>query len=136
MNVTMVDVSHLPGAKISDEVVLLGKQKNNTIHVSSFTNYTQLLNNEMLSRLPTAIPRTFELLLGAGGGRRRQAAMALCGAVSVLWLAAPAYQHLRTAPAPRATLTPDQTVAAVAPEPDTAPKPQPPAPSDEPTPTD
>ena len=33
------------------------KQKNNTINVSSFTNYTQLLNNEMLSRLPTAIPR-------------------------------------------------------------------------------
>lgn len=58
MNLFMVDVSHIPNVTIGDEVVLLGKQKNNTINVSSFTNFTQLLNNEMLSRLPTAIPRT------------------------------------------------------------------------------
>jgi len=57
MNLFMVDVSHIPNVHIGDEVVLLGKQKNNTIQVSSFTNATQLLNNEMLSRLPTAIPR-------------------------------------------------------------------------------
>ncbi len=57
MNLFMVDVSDIPGVEIGDPVVLLGKQGNNTIAVSSFTNYTQLLNNEMLSRLPTAIPR-------------------------------------------------------------------------------
>lgn len=57
MNLFMVDVSDIPNVKVGDEVVLLGKQKNTTINVSSFTNYTQLLNNEMLSRLPTAIPR-------------------------------------------------------------------------------
>lgn len=57
MNLFMVDISHIPNVKSGDEVVLLGKQKNNTINVSSFTNYTQLLNNEMLSRLPAAIPR-------------------------------------------------------------------------------
>ncbi len=57
MNLFMVDISDIPNVKAGDEVVLLGKQKNNTINVSSFTNYTQLLNNEMLSRLPTAIPR-------------------------------------------------------------------------------
>lgn len=57
MNLFMVDVSNIPQAKIGDEVVLLGKQKNSVINVSSFTNYTQLLNNEMLSRLPTSIPR-------------------------------------------------------------------------------
>ncbi len=58
MNLFMVDVSHIKQASIGDEVVLLGKQKNNVIGVSSFTNFTQLLNNEMLSRLPAAIPRT------------------------------------------------------------------------------
>lgn len=58
MNLFMVDVSHIPNVEIGDDVVLLGKQNNNTIRVSSFTNYTQLMNNEMLSRLPTAIPRT------------------------------------------------------------------------------
>jgi len=52
-----VDIGDIPNAHPGDEVVLLGKQKNSTINVSSFTNYTQLLNNEMLSRLPTAIPR-------------------------------------------------------------------------------
>lgn len=57
MNLFMVDISHIPNVQIGDEVVLLGKQKNNTISVSSFTHFTQLLNNEMLSRLPTAIPR-------------------------------------------------------------------------------
>lgn len=57
MNLFMVDVSDIPNVTVGEEVVLLGKQKNNTIKVSSFTNYTQLLNNEMLSRLPMAIPR-------------------------------------------------------------------------------
>jgi alanine racemase len=57
MNLFMVDIGDIPNVNTGDEVVLLGKQKNNTINVSSFTNYTQLLNNEMLSRLPTAIPR-------------------------------------------------------------------------------
>lgn len=58
MNLFMVDVSHISDVKIGDDVVLIGKQKNNTINISSFTNFTQLLNNEMLSRLPTAIPRS------------------------------------------------------------------------------
>ena len=57
MNLFMVDVGDISNVHVGDEVVLLGKQKNNTINVSSFTNYSQLLNNEMLSRLPTAIPR-------------------------------------------------------------------------------
>ncbi|HKK88196.1 MAG TPA: alanine racemase [Saprospiraceae bacterium] len=57
MNLFMVDISHIPGVAVNDEVVLLGKQKNNVIRVSSFTNRTQLLNNELLSRLPSAIPR-------------------------------------------------------------------------------
>ncbi len=58
MNLFMVDITHIPQAKVGDEVVLIGRQKNNVINVSSFTNSTQLLNNEMLSRLPSAIPRT------------------------------------------------------------------------------
>ncbi|MCX2743247.1 alanine racemase [Mangrovivirga sp. M17] len=58
MNLFMVDISHIPNVKVGDEVVLIGRQKNNVINVSSFTNTTQLLNNEMLSRLPAAIPRT------------------------------------------------------------------------------
>jgi alanine racemase len=57
MNLFMVDVSHIEGIKVGDEVVLVGRQRNNKISISSFTQVTQLLNNEMLSRLPAAIPR-------------------------------------------------------------------------------
>lgn len=58
MNLFMVDITHIPDVKVGDEVVLIGRQINNVINVSSFTNSTQLLNNEMLSRMPAAIPRT------------------------------------------------------------------------------
>ena len=58
MNLFMVDVSHIKGVEVGEEVVLVGRQKSNTINISSFTQVTQLLNNEMLSRLPAAIPRT------------------------------------------------------------------------------
>lgn len=58
MNLFMVDVSHIAGVQVGDEVVLVGRQKNNVINISSFTQATQLLNNEMLSRLPAAIPRS------------------------------------------------------------------------------
>lgn len=57
MNLFMVDVSHIPDVHVGDEVVLVGRQNNNVINISSFTQSTQLLNNEMLSRLPAAIPR-------------------------------------------------------------------------------
>ena len=57
MNLFMVDVGHLPDVAIGDEVVLLGKQGNAKISVRSFTESIHLLNNEMLSRLPAAIPR-------------------------------------------------------------------------------
>ena len=57
MNLFMVNVSHIPTARIGDEVVLLGKQKNNVIKVAAFTETTNQLNNEMLSRLPKVIPR-------------------------------------------------------------------------------
>jgi alanine racemase len=57
MNVFMVDVSHIPDVRVGDDVVLIGKQKNNTITIRSFTEITNAINNELVSRLPTAIPR-------------------------------------------------------------------------------
>ena len=57
MNVFMVDVSHIPDVKVGDDVVLIGKQKHNTITIKSFTEFTDAINNELVSRLPVAIPR-------------------------------------------------------------------------------
>ena len=57
MNLFMVDITHIPGVEVGDEVVLIGRQGNNQIGVASFTQTTQLRNQEMMSRLPAAIPR-------------------------------------------------------------------------------
>lgn len=57
MNLFMVDISHIPDASVGNEVVLVGRQKNAVLPISSFTESNQLMNNEMLSRLPAAIPR-------------------------------------------------------------------------------
>lgn len=57
MNVFMVDVSDIEGAKVGDEAVLIGHQKNHVISISSFSEFTNAINNELVSRLPQAIPR-------------------------------------------------------------------------------
>ncbi|MDG5767287.1 alanine racemase [Balneolales bacterium ANBcel1] len=57
MNMLIVDVSHCPGVKRGDEVVLVGSQKNNRITVSSFSDLLNNVNYETLVRLPRDIPR-------------------------------------------------------------------------------
>jgi alanine racemase len=58
MNVTMVDVTDVPGVDVGDEVVLVGRQGRRSISVASFSEVASALNNEFVSRLPAAIPRT------------------------------------------------------------------------------
>lgn len=57
MNMMMIDVSHCPGVRRGEEVVLMGAQKNNRITVSSFSDLTKNVNYETLVRLPADIPR-------------------------------------------------------------------------------
>jgi len=57
MNVFMVDVSHIKDAEVGDEVVLIGRQNNHMISIRSFSEFTNAINNELVSRLPDAIPR-------------------------------------------------------------------------------
>ncbi|AHM59603.1 alanine racemase [Flammeovirgaceae bacterium 311] len=58
MNLIMINVSDIAGIRKGDEVVLIGSQGNKSISVSSFSEMSQQLNYEMLSRLPVDIPRT------------------------------------------------------------------------------
>lgn len=58
MNVFMVDITSIPQARPGDEVVLIGRQKKNDITIRSFSEFTNLINNELVSRLPAAIPRS------------------------------------------------------------------------------
>lgn len=57
MNAISVDVTHIPGIKIGDEVVLIGHQGHKEITVASFSEFTDQLNYELLSRLPVDMPR-------------------------------------------------------------------------------
>jgi alanine racemase len=57
MSMLLINVTDIPGASTDDEVVLIGKQKNNQITVGSFSDLSNMLNYEVLVRLPSEIPR-------------------------------------------------------------------------------
>lgn len=57
MNMLTVDITNLPNAKIGDEVVLIGKQDDQELTVSSFSEFSNQLNYELLARLPMDIER-------------------------------------------------------------------------------
>lgn len=57
MNALTLDISDMPNVNKGDEVVLIGKQGNLEISVSSFGELSDQLNYELLTRLPNDIPR-------------------------------------------------------------------------------
>lgn len=58
MNMITVDVSNLVNSvEKGDEVVLIGKQGDLEISVSSFSEYSEQVNYELLTRLPENLPR-------------------------------------------------------------------------------
>lgn len=57
MNMITVDITHIDSVEKGTEVVLIGTQKNKTVSVFSFSEMSNQLNYEMLTRLPKDIPR-------------------------------------------------------------------------------
>ncbi len=57
MNAIIVDVSVLEMVNIGDEVVMIGRQGDNEISVSSFSDFNNQINYELLTRLPEHLPR-------------------------------------------------------------------------------
>lgn len=57
MNMVMVDVTDIPGVQVGDDVVIIGKQGDNTISVGAFGELSRVLNYELLVSLPSEIPR-------------------------------------------------------------------------------
>ena len=57
MSLMMIDVTHLQNVKKGDEVVLIGNQGEETITVASFGEMSNQLNYELLTRMPSNIPR-------------------------------------------------------------------------------
>lgn len=57
MNLIIVDITDIPETEIGDEVVMIGEQGERVITVHSFTEMTEHINYELLTRLPDNIPR-------------------------------------------------------------------------------
>ena len=57
MNAISVDVTDIEGVEKGDEVVLIGRQGDQSISVASFSELSEQLNYGMLTRLPHDIPR-------------------------------------------------------------------------------
>ena len=57
MNMISVDVTQVEGVEKGDEVVLIGQQGELEISVSSFSEFSDQVNYELLTRLPRDIPR-------------------------------------------------------------------------------
>ena len=57
MNMMAVDITECPSIEKGNEVVLIGKQGDLDITVSSFSEFSDLVNYELLTRLPSKITR-------------------------------------------------------------------------------
>ncbi|MCB0706436.1 MAG: alanine racemase [Saprospiraceae bacterium] len=58
MNMTIVDITECDTIEVGEEVILIGKQGDLEISVSSFSNFSDMVNYELLTRLPENITRT------------------------------------------------------------------------------
>lgn len=57
MNLMLIDVTNCDTINRGDEVVIIGEQEDNSISVASFSDFSNQLNYELLTRLPNNIPR-------------------------------------------------------------------------------
>lgn len=57
MNISMADVTDIPGAEIGDEVVLIGRQGDDEVQAEELAVLSDTINYEVLARLSPAIPR-------------------------------------------------------------------------------
>ena len=60
MNMMIADVTYLSKVKLGDEVVMIGRQGDNQITVSSFGELSDQVNYELLTRLPSRIRRVIK----------------------------------------------------------------------------
>jgi alanine racemase len=58
MNMIAVNVSSLTNIEIGDEVVIIGRQDDAELTVASFSEISNIVNYELLTRLPSEINRT------------------------------------------------------------------------------
>ncbi len=60
MDLTMIDVSDIPGVQIGDEVILLGKQGSEEIHVFELARWAETIPYEIFCGIGKRVPRYYE----------------------------------------------------------------------------
>ncbi len=60
MNMTILDLSRRPRAKVGDEVVIIGRSQNKKITATDIADWASTINYEILSRIPAHIPRIYK----------------------------------------------------------------------------
>lgn len=60
MNMTILDISKRPRAKVGDEVVLIGKSMNKQITATDVADWAGTINYEIVSRIPEHIERIYK----------------------------------------------------------------------------
>ncbi len=59
MDLTMLDVGHIPDAKADDEVVILGTQGSESISADEIAEHTGSINYEIVSSLTSRVPKVY-----------------------------------------------------------------------------
>jgi alanine racemase len=59
MDMTMVDVTHLPGVRVGDEAVLIGRQGDKEITADEVAGLTGTISYEVLCRVGPRVPRVY-----------------------------------------------------------------------------
>jgi len=57
MNLTMIDVTDIPGVKVGDEVTIIGDSGSETLTAKQLASWGETISYEVLARLSPAIPR-------------------------------------------------------------------------------
>ncbi len=59
MDLTMIDVGHVPGVGLEDEVVILGSQGQETISANEIAKRAGTINYEIVSSLTSRVPKVY-----------------------------------------------------------------------------
>lgn len=59
MDLTMLDVGHIPDVNVEDEVVVFGAQENEVIHVDEIAKTINTINYEIVSTITARVPRVY-----------------------------------------------------------------------------
>lgn len=63
MDLTMIDVGHIPHVKEGDEVVIFGTQNGESIHVDEIARQLNTINYEIVSTISARVPRIYKDLI-------------------------------------------------------------------------